>query len=108
MKVLADEEREDVKLVVVGINKAGDALVRIAPDLNSRIETIIFESNPDEKVLEVIELGEAALNISFTAKKDMVEASAGSFYIAQYLCHESCLQANILETKETHAIISTS
>ena len=58
MKVLADEERQDVKLVVVGINRAGDALIRFAPDLNTRIETIQFESNPEDKVRELITLGE--------------------------------------------------
>lgn len=108
MKVLADEERMDVKLVVIGINKAGDALVRFAPDLNSRIETIPFESNPDEKVREVIELGEQALNVKFSAKDDMIEAAAGSFFIAQYLCHESCLQANIIEAQKEHHSIDVS
>src|SRR5690242_14446213 len=32
LKVLADEERRDTKLVIVGINKAGDSLVAFAPD----------------------------------------------------------------------------
>jgi hypothetical protein len=33
LKTLADEETEGSKLVVVGINKAGDSLVRFAADL---------------------------------------------------------------------------
>ena len=47
LKTLADEERTDTKLIVVGINKAGDSLVSFAPDLNNRIDTIRFETNPD-------------------------------------------------------------
>lgn len=54
MKVLADEENENSKLVVVGINKAGDSLVKFASDLNNRIETIKFENNPSDKIMELI------------------------------------------------------
>lgn len=97
MKVLADEERKDVKIVVIGINRAGDALIQFAPDLNTRIETIVFESNPAEKVLQLIENGEQVLNISFPTKEEIVKASAGSFYLAQYLCYESCIKAGVLE-----------
>jgi hypothetical protein len=108
MKVLADEERQDVKLVVVGINRAGDALIQFAPDLNTRIETIEFESNPDDRVRELIELGERALNITFSTKDDLVRAASGSFYLAQYLCHESCVQAQVLEAQPAGASITSS
>lgn len=49
MKTLADEEEEASKLVLVGINKAGDSLVSFAADLNNRIDTIRFEANPEER-----------------------------------------------------------
>ena len=61
LKTLADEERQDSKLVVVGINKAGDSLVRFAADLNNRIDTIRFETNPEERVYELVQKGEEAL-----------------------------------------------
>lgn len=108
IKVLADEERHDVKLVIIGINRAGDSLIRFAPDLNARIETIQFEANPDDKVLELIELGEKALNISLTTRDELVSASAGSFYLAQYLCHQSCIQAEIVEAQMSHRVVTSS
>jgi replication-associated recombination protein RarA len=64
LKTLADEELTDTKLIVVGINRAGDSLVNFAPDLNNRIDTIRFEANPDDLVTELIEKGETALNTS--------------------------------------------
>ena len=97
LKVLADEERRDAKLVVVGINKAGDSLVAFAPDLNNRIDTIRFEANPDERVLELIQKGEAALDAELGITSSIVEASSGSFYIAQMLSHETCLTAGVTE-----------
>ncbi len=97
LKTLADEGRREVKLIVVGINRAGDTLVSLAPDLNNRIETIRFEANPDELVEKMISLGEEALNVRIGIRDDIVAASAGSFYLAQMLCHETCIQSKVLE-----------
>jgi len=97
LKTLADEEVADSKLVVVGINKAGDALVKFAADLNNRIDTIRFETNPDDRVMELINKGEHSLNISINTRNDIVRDSHGSFHIAQMLCRETCLTANITE-----------
>jgi hypothetical protein len=106
LKVLADEERTDTKLILVGINRAGDSLVSFAPDLNNRIDTIKFEANPDDRVGEVVEKGQKALNIHINIKDDIVRAAAGSFYLAQMLCHETCLAAGVTEAS-TEAIAVT-
>jgi hypothetical protein len=97
MKTLADEERHDSKLIVVGINKAGDSLVRFAADLNNRIDTIRFEANPDERVEELVIKGETALNVHLNTRSDLVHDSHGSFHIAQMMCRETCLSAGVLE-----------
>jgi len=97
MKTLADEEDEKSKLVIVGINKVGDSLIKFASDLNNRIDTIRFEANPEEKVRELIEKGEAALNITFNTKEEIIAASQGSFHIAQMLCRETCIKTGITQ-----------
>lgn len=97
LKTLADEERADVKLVVVGISRAGESLIQFGEDLHSRVDTIPFESNPRERVTQVIDLGSRALNISISTKDEIVQAAAGSFYLAQFLAHQTCLQADVLE-----------
>lgn len=97
MKLLADEEAHDRKVVVIGINKAGESLVRFAHDLNNRLEIISLETNADEKVDQLISLGEKALNVGLNVKTEIVEAAHGSFYIAQMLAHQACLDAGILE-----------
>jgi hypothetical protein len=100
MKVLADEEREGDKLILIGINKAGDSLIQIAGDLNNRIDTIRFEQNPDNKILELITLGENALNIEINTKLDIAQLSKGSFHIAQLLSKQTCIQSEVLNTCE--------
>lgn len=99
MKTLADEERESSKLILIGINKAGDSLVKFAEDLNNRIDTIKFEINTDEKVEELIGKGELALNIEINTKQDIVKLAKGSFHIAQMLCKETCIYDNVLNNE---------
>jgi hypothetical protein len=108
LKVLADEERADTKLVIVGINRAGDSLVAFAPDLNTRIDTIRFEANPDERVLELVKKGEQALNVRLGIAPKIVEAAAGSFYIAQMLCHETCLSSGVTKAQDVNILLEIS
>lgn len=107
IKLLADTENTKSKIVIVGINKAGQSLLNYASDLTGRIDTITFESNPGEKVLELVEKGERALNADINIKDDLVREAQGSFHLAQMLCHEACVEAGILDEKTerqaTHA-----
>ena len=100
LKTLADEETSNSKLIVVGINRAGESLVRFAKDLVNRIDTIRFESNPAERVRKLVEQGEAALKVEIGIKDAVIESAHGSFYLAQMLCQETCLAAGITEAAE--------
>ena len=100
MKILADESAVGSKVIVVGINKAGDSLIAFADDLTNRLEVIHFESNPDAKVAELLALGEDALNIGLNIKDEIVVAAHGSFYLAQMLAFNTCIEANILSRQE--------
>lgn len=108
MKTLADEESESSKLILIGINKAGDSLISFAPDLNNRLDTIKFEANPDEKVEEMITLGEKALNVKINIKDSIVEESKGSLHIAQMLSKDTCILSNITEEQTSEIITNTS
>lgn len=108
MKILADEERKNCKVVILGINNAGEALVQFAHDLNNRLEIIKFEANPIEKVQQLISLGEDALNVQINVKDEIAEAANGSFYIAQMLAHQTCLDSGILERKAERLVTGVS
>ncbi|MEY8486476.1 TIR domain-containing protein [uncultured Parabacteroides sp.] len=107
MKTIADEEREDIKLVLIGINRAGDSLINLAPDLNNRITTVKFEVNPDSKILELVEKGEEALQIEIKYKEQIVKRANGSFHIAQLLCKELCIIAKVLMTLDKKRELNT-
>ncbi len=108
LKTLADEESKSDKLIIVGINKAGENLINFAHDLVNRLDVITFETNPDFKVLELIDKGEAALSICLNVKAEITSLAQGSFYLAQMLCHEVCLHEGILEASESTRDVNVS
>lgn len=108
LKTAADENREDIKLILIGINNAGEGLIQLSPDLNNRIDTIRYESNSPEKIQELIHKGEKALNIIIEDKDNLINKVNGSFHITQILCKEICIKAGITETQEHLATITIS
>jgi hypothetical protein len=92
----------------LGINKAGENLISFASDLLNRIDVIPLEINPDSKVYELIERGEQALQVSINVKDEIVEASQGSFYLAQMLCNEICMSEGVAKTCEVPVKTQTS
>lgn len=49
LKVTADAEDEQRKLVIIGINDAGKSLIDTAPDLTNRLEVVRFEIELPQK-----------------------------------------------------------
>lgn len=101
VKNLADEEDESSKIILIGINRAGQALVEYAPDVLHRIEPIKFGRTNVERLKELVELGERALNCKLAVSDDICNEAVGSFAMAQVLCNEACLQAELLETNQS-------
>ncbi|WEK45286.1 MAG: hypothetical protein P0Y56_09580 [Candidatus Andeanibacterium colombiense] len=108
MKVLADSADEKSKLVLIGINKAGEQLIQYGADLGLRIDIFRLEANSPEKIVELIEKGEEALDISIGHKHIIAERAQGSFQIAQLLCHKLCTIAGITETLGKYLVIDRS
>jgi hypothetical protein len=100
MKVLADEGKADSKVIAIGINRAGEALIDFADDLTNRLETIPFEENPDSLVTEVLKLGEETLKVTINIKDEIITAANGSFYLGQMLAYHTCLDAGITEAQD--------
>jgi hypothetical protein len=92
LKVTADTSDEARKLIVIGINEAGRALIDFAPDLANRLDVIKFEVEPDSKINELIRAGEDAFNVTIGASPLIVEKAAGSFYITQLLCRHDWIR----------------
>lgn len=107
LKVTADSGDVRRKLIIIGINEAGRSLIDTAPDLTNRLEVIKFEVEAPQKIQELIEAGETALNVRIAAKPLIIERARGSFYIAQLLCMNACLQAEVLESPAETTEVAT-
>lgn len=108
MKVLAEAEGTQSKLILIGINKAGQQLVKFAHDLGLRIDIFRLEANPNEILIKVIEKGEAALKVKIPVLGELACTSQGSFQIVQLLCYKMCVLNGITETQDELTEIKTS
>jgi len=108
MKIEADRDGSNLKIVIVGINDAGRSLIDSSPDLTYRVEFIRFGMEPDEKIDELIRKGESALNVDIRSRRSIIENAQGSFYIAQTLCNYACAESGILEKSDSVREITVS
>ena len=108
LKITADREDQTSKIILIGINDAGKTLITNAPDLANRIDTIRLEVEPPHKILDLISAGEQTLNVHIEARSRIAENSIGSFYIAQLLCLDACIEAGVVASLETREIVDTS
>jgi len=98
MKILADTQDPSRKIIIIGINKAGQQLINSSHDLGLRLDVFKLESNSHEKILELLELGEAALDIEIEHKEDIASKAEGSFQLAQLLAHKLCVKNKVIST----------
>lgn len=108
MKVLADSGSPSSKLILIGINKAGQQLVKFAHDLGLRVDVFKLETNSDEQIQKLITQGEAALNVTLPDKEAIARHAQGSFQIAQLLCYKLSVLAHVTETAACQKMITTS
>lgn len=98
LKLLADEEDISTKIVILGINRAGESLINFARDLSGRLDVIKFEANPEERVRRLVREGGSVLNVDLP-DKEIALAARGSFHIAQLLCHSACVASDIRDAQ---------
>jgi hypothetical protein len=98
MKILADEESEGTKLIILGINNAGDSLIRFARDLVGRISIVRIGTTTDEKIRTLVSEGSSVLNCDLPIE-EIVRHSRGSFQIAQLLAHKSCILSGVTDAQ---------
>jgi calcineurin-like phosphoesterase family protein len=107
IKILADDNRRDAKVTLIGINPVGVSLVQGFHDLTGRFASIYMGRQPDDRIEDLIRKGEDAANVTFSQRARFVQAAAGSFYTAQILCYQACLREGINEVQLERRTIET-
>jgi hypothetical protein len=104
---LADEDAPQKKVIILGINKAGQALIDLRPDIHGRIETFSLKTSSDEKIAELLRLGSECLNVTFADVDRMVHESQGSFHLAQHIAYQACIKQSITKTQDQLTVVTT-
>ncbi|WP_069802822.1 TIR domain-containing protein [Thermogemmatispora onikobensis] len=106
LKLLADIQPEDRKLVIIGIPGTGQSFISsVSFDTAMRFDRFRMGHASDEEILQLIRQGEQALNVSFECKEDILRLVDGSFILAQFLCYYLCMQNNIIHTQPSPVAI---
>ena len=105
LKYLADVERVDRRIVLVGIPGTGRRLIEVSHDLAGRLDVFSLDQVKDEIVLAMISKGEEALNVTLEHKDGIVRAASGSLSVAQLLCFQICARNGVVRTLDARAVI---
>jgi hypothetical protein len=88
----------DKKLIIIGTPLVHQRLIDLPPHFSAEIYRF---QKADEKLIEQLTAkGEAALNIRFENKEQIIRAANGSLNLAQRLCHDLCALAQVTETQD--------
>ncbi len=85
------------KLIIIGINEVGSALIQFVPDIAKRVGIHRIAPASKDLTLRLIENGCAALNIRFEKPDAIFDESQGDYWLTQQLCQTACTVANVLE-----------
>lgn len=104
LKAFSDEK---CPWILVGVQHKTSELLSYNLDLQQRISELPVEGFTDEQLLEIIELGETALNISFSKeiRSRIVAESLCSASIVQNICQIICLIEEILQSQKNTLFI---
>lgn len=103
---LADASSDLPKLVLIGINEVGSALIQLVPDIAKR--TGIHKIHPGTKteIEQLISHGSTKLGIEIMGTDAIYTESKGDYWLTQQLCQTICTMNNILEADNSKKIIT--
>jgi len=106
-KIAAEEGNSTVypKLVLIGINQVGAALVQFAPDIAKRCAIHQINPAPKDATLDLIARGCDALNIKFDNPELIYIETQGDYWLTQALCSKACTTAKIYESQDELQVV---
>ena len=88
------------KLILIGINEIGSALIQLVPDVAKRVGIHRIQPGSENDIQKLITQGQKALNIAISPAIDIFKESRGDYWLTQLLCLQVCLTNGILETQD--------
>jgi len=103
----AFHEQSTLIFIIVGVWLDENRLIYYNGDLTGRVVSINADKWCSDELEEVISIGAAHLNISFSTEytKRLIQNSFQNVFIVQEVCRDVCLHENILETQDVSRVI---
>ena len=94
------------KLIIIGINEVGSALIQFVPDIAKRMGIHRIAPANENLTLELIEGGCSALNIELNDPVSIFIESKGDYWLTQQLCQTACTVGGVLEEQKDKVTIA--
>lgn len=106
-KLAAEEWDSDAypKLIIIGINEVGSALIQFVPDIAKRVGIHRIAPASEDLTLTLVTSGCDALNIQFDDATLIFSESQGDYWLTQQLCQTACTVAGVLEEQIDKATV---
>lgn len=106
-KIAAEEAdpSKHPKLVLIGINQVGAALIHFSPDIAKRCGIHRIQPATETQTNTLVNKGCEALNIHFKNTESIHLESGGDYWLSQTLCKTACSLIGVLETQESRKVI---
>jgi hypothetical protein len=103
----AFHENSKYCFIIIGVWLDENRLIILNGDLTGRVISVNADKWSKEELIEVIEVGEALLNIQFAQnfKDDLISLCYDNVYIVQEACYLACESHGINETQDSHTMV---
>lgn len=88
------------KLILIGINEIGAALIQLVPDVAKRIGIHKIQPGTEAEIAQLVNRGCAELAVSISDTAQIFVESQGDYWLTQQLCQTICTMSNVLETAD--------
>jgi hypothetical protein len=105
-KFAAEAGAGQTKLVLIGINQVGSALIQLVPDIAKRMGIHRIQAGAKSDIDRLIQEGSAKLQVTIPNNEQIFSESRGDYWLAQQLCQTICIMNDVLETLDDEKTLS--
>jgi hypothetical protein len=102
----ASEPEGLTKLIIVGINQVGTALIQLVPDIAKRTGIHRIQPGGQAEIESLIQTGCQKLRIEIAESNIIFTEAKGDYWLTQQLCQSICLSSDVLETQDVQRTIT--
>jgi hypothetical protein len=100
------EETSLPKLIIIGINEVGSALIQLVPDIAKRTGIHRIRPGTEADIAQLISVGCERLNIELAQAETIYAETRGDYWLTQQTCQSICAAAGVTETQAEKKVVS--